>query len=151
METKEFLSTVLGDEGYYCVVGIKKFINEEGEEQTTVKPKFFRSVDALAQTAHDLDVQGYDAYYAPATFVDAAKGRKAENALQVKALFLDLDCGQGKPYQTQSDAIVALRGFRKQYSLPACTAVVNSGRGFMSTGFLHARIPEMSGCRLLSD
>ena len=129
METKEFLSTILGDEGYYCVVGIKKFIDGEGKEQTTVKPNFFKSVDALAETAHNLDVEGYDAYYSPATFVDATKGRKAENALQVKALFLDLDCGQNKPYATQGDAVIALRKFRKEYNLPACTAVVNSGRG----------------------
>jgi len=129
METKKFLSTVLGDEGYYCVVGIRKSIDAEGEEKTTVIPKFYTSVDAMAEAAHNFDVEGFDTYYAPATFADATKGRKAENALQMKALFLDLDCGQGKPYKTQGEALMALRNFRKEYALPPCTAVINSGRG----------------------
>lgn len=129
METERFLSAILGDEGHYCVVGIKKIIDKEGEEKTTIKPKFYTSVSAVAEAAHNLDAEGFDAYYTPATFADDSKGRKAENALQIKTLFLDLDCGVGKPYLTQGDALKALRDFRKAYSLPQCTAVVNSGRG----------------------
>ena len=129
METKEFLSAVLGDEGYYCIVGIQKIVDEDGKEKSKVRPKFYTSVEAAAEAAHNFDVEGFDSYYTPATFEDSNKGRKAENALQVKALFLDLDCGEGKPYPTQSDALRALRDFRKKYSLPQCTAVVNSGRG----------------------
>lgn len=129
METKEFLGAVVGDEGYYCIVGIQKFVDENGKEQSTAIPEFYTTVDAAAEAAHKFDVKGMDAYYALATFKDSSKGRKAENALQVKALFLDLDCGEGKPYATQADALRALREFRKEYNLPQCTAVVNSGRG----------------------
>jgi hypothetical protein len=129
METKEFLSAVVGNEGYYCVVGIQKFTDGDGKEQTRAIPEFYTSADEAAEAAHKFDVNGFDAYYTPATFKDSSKGRKADNALQVKALFLDLDCGEGKPYATQADALKALREFRKGYDLPKCTAVVNSGRG----------------------
>ena len=118
MDTKQFLSTVLGGDGHYCVVGIK--------DGKTVQ-KFYDSVPALAQTAADLDSNGYDTYFALSTFADAK--RKASNVVQVKALFLDLDCGEGKPYPTQHDALIALRDFYKHYELPAPTSVVNSGRG----------------------
>lgn len=119
METKEFLSTILGDRGYYCVVGIKS--------GRTIQ-KFYNSVDAVADAAHQLDAEGFDAYYSPATYAESVS-RKAENVLQMKALFLDLDCGVGKPYQTQRDALLALQEFKNKYSLPTWTTIVNSGRG----------------------
>ena len=119
MDTKQFLSSVLSDEGYYCVVGIKN--------NKTIQ-KFYESLDAVAKTAVSLDTEGYDAYFALGTFVEGTN-RKADNVQQLKALFLDLDCGVGKPYDTQHDAIVALRGFYKKYELPKPTSVVNSGRG----------------------
>ena len=103
MDTKQFLSSVLSDEGYYCVVGIKN--------NKTIQ-KFYESLDAVAKTAVSLDTEGYDAYFALGTFVEGTN-RKADNVQQLKALFLDLDCGVGKPYDTQHDAIVALRGFYK--------------------------------------
>ncbi len=46
----------------------------------------------------------------------------------IKSLFLDLDCGEGKPYSTQQDALIALKAWYKKYELPRPT-VVNSGRG----------------------
>ena len=119
METKEFLSTVAGSEGYYCIVGIKN--------GKTIQ-KFYNSVDAAADAAHQFDAEGYDAYYTPATYAEDVN-RKAENVLQMKALFLDLDCGADKPYQTQRDALIALQEFKNKYNLPTWTAVVNSGRG----------------------
>jgi len=119
METKQFLSNVLSDEGYYCVVGIKN--------NKTVQ-KFYDSLESLAESAVNLDTEGYDAYFALGTFVECTS-RKADNVQQLKALFLDLDCGTGKPYATQHDALIALRGFYKKYDLPKPTSVVNSGRG----------------------
>ena len=119
MDTKQFLSSVLSEEGYYCTVGIK-----DGQ---TVQ-KFYSSIDSLVETAENFDLDGYDAYYALGTF-DDQNSRKADNVKQLKALFLDLDCGEGKPYPTQSDAIAALKDFCKHYVLPKPTSVVNSGRG----------------------
>ena len=51
---KDFLGTVLGGDGHYCVVGIK--------DGKTVQ-KFYDNIPALVQTATDLDNNGYDAYF----------------------------------------------------------------------------------------
>jgi hypothetical protein len=119
METKQFLDTVLSDEGYYCVVGIKN--------GRTVQ-KFYSSLDSIAETATSLDVDGCDTYFALSTFIENTS-RKAENVRYIKALFLDLDCGQDKPYSTQTNALTALSSFCKHYKLPTPTIAVNSGRG----------------------
>ena len=118
MDTKQFLSTVLGDEGYYCVAGFK-----DGK----VIQKFYGSLDSVAETAANFDLEGRDAYFALGTFVDGTN-RKADNVQHLRSLFLDLDCGKGKPYATQHEALIALREFYTKYKLPRPT-VVDSGYG----------------------
>jgi hypothetical protein len=119
METKQFLSTVLGDEGHYCVLGLK----DKARKQT-----FYNSIDSLIDAATELDNDGFNAYFALATFKEA-ENRTSENVLQLRALFLDLDCGEGKPYPTKTEALAALLGFCKAYELPAPSSVINSGYG----------------------
>jgi len=118
MDTKQFLGAVLGGEGYYCVAGKKN----EG----SMKQQFHNSLDAVTEAANNFDGQGHDVYFALSSFAD--KNRKSDNARDLKSLFLDIDCGTDKPYQTQSDALKALRTFRKAYTLPK-PFIVNSGRG----------------------
>jgi len=118
MDTKQFLGAVLGGEGYYCVAGKKN----EG----SMKQQFHDSLDAVTEAANNFDGQGHDVYFALSSFAD--KNRKSDNARDLKSLFLDIDCGTDKPYQTQSDALKALRTFRKTYTLPK-PFIVNSGRG----------------------
>ena len=120
MHTKQFLSAVLSDQGLYCVVGRRT------KDKSTVH-KFYDSIDSVVDSALNFDQQGYDAYFALGTF--DAMSRRASNCTGLKSLFLDIDCGEGKPYPTQSDAITALRGFCNSFSLPKPTAIVNSGRG----------------------
>jgi len=119
MDTAKFLSMVLGDEGFYCLVSIK--------EGRTVQ-KFYVTQASLIEAANQGDSTGCDVYFALSTFV-TDKTRKANNISQVKSLFLDLDCGPGKPYPTQKDAVVALQSFCKTCALPTPSAIVNSGRG----------------------
>ena len=118
MDTKQFLGAVLGGEGYYCIAGKKN----EG----SMKQQFHDSLDAVTEAANNFDGQGHDVYFALSSFVD--KNRKSDNARDLKSLFLDIDCGADKPYQTQSDALKALRTFRKTYTLPK-PYIINSGRG----------------------
>lgn len=115
---QKFLESVLGTEGFYCVVGI-------GEGKPI--QKFYDSIDKAVATAEDFDKQGLNAYYALATFSDD-KARKQLNAHQLRSLFLDIDCGVGKDYPTQSEALTELRKFCKHFKLPKPT-IVNSGRG----------------------
>ena len=118
MNTKQFLSTVLGAEGYYCVAGFK---------DGNVIQKFYSSLDAVAETAVNFDLEGRDAYFALSTFVEDTN-RKAVNVRQLKTFFLDIDCGESKPYATQHPALLALREFYTKYGLPRPT-VVDSGYG----------------------
>ena len=120
MEPKDFLSAALGTDGYYCVVGIK--------DKKRVVPKFCLSIDEVHETASAFDSEGFDTFVALATFV-TNESRKADNVLGIKTLFLDIDCGEGKPYATQREGWAAVQALRAKYGLPECSVVVNSGRG----------------------
>ncbi len=99
MDAREFLGAVLGDDGYYCVIGIK---NPEDLTNPDEKPeqRFFTTVDEAVKKAIDLDEMGVNAFFAVARF-ETNKTRAAFNVKQIKSFFLDIDCGVGKPYATQ--------------------------------------------------
>ena len=120
MKTREFLQAVLGDEGHYCIVGIK------AKEDKRVQ-KFYSDLDSAVLVAYNLDQEGYDAYYALATF-ETDESRKNDNVKQLRSFYLDLDCGLSKSYQTQAEALTGLRMFCKDLNLPRPT-MVNSGNG----------------------
>lgn len=120
MDTRTFLETVLGDEGSYCV-----WANRLSDKRRI--QKFYTDLDAVIHAAHNLDEDGFDAYFALGTF-DEAGSRDAANVRQLRALFLDLDCGPTKDYEDQGSALRALRLFCKTLKLPRPT-IVNSGRG----------------------
>jgi len=120
MNNLDFLRQVLGDEGFYCIVGLKKDSDKPVQ-------KFFPVLEDAVAVAENLKNEGYDAYYALATFEDG-KSRKTNNVKQLKSLFLDLDCGSGKPYDTQDEAIRALEKFCVDSGMPTPT-LVNSGGG----------------------
>ena len=120
METKTFLKAVLANEGYYCV-----FASRTSDDRRV--QKFYGSIDQVVDSAQNLDAEGYDAYYALATFNEAGS-RKVDNVKHLNSVFLDLDCGASKDYATQADAISALKLFCKKLSLPK-PVMVNSGRG----------------------
>jgi hypothetical protein len=118
METKTFLENVLGSDGYYSVLAF----NNERRIQ-----KFYDSIDAVIHAANNLDTQKLNTFYGLATFKDG-NSRKSENVQHLKSFFLDLDCGEGKDYPNQTEAINALRGFVKTLSLPK-PVMVSSGYG----------------------
>jgi hypothetical protein len=124
MTTVEFLRGVLGSEGYYCILAIK------GGSRIQ---KFYRTVDELDHAAANFDENGYDVYYALATFADG-QSREADNVKQLRAMFMDLDCGVNlktgvsKEFPDQATAITRLRAFCKANNLPKPT-LVNSGYG----------------------
>jgi hypothetical protein len=120
MDTRTFLEAVLGDEGTYCVWANR--ITDGRKVQ-----KFYPTIEALIHAANNLDEDGYDAYFALGTF-DEAGSREGSHVKQLRAFFLDLDCGPTKEYASQSEALTALRSFCKQVKLPRPT-LINSGRG----------------------
>lgn len=121
MDTSEFLNTVLAEDGCYCVLGIHPKNGKRAQ-------KFFTTREGAARVAFGLDLDGFNAYFAPATFANN-KSRTANNVLLLKSLYLDVDCGADKPYKTQAEGFAALKRFCKEVEVPRPTIVVSSGLG----------------------
>lgn len=124
MDTTTFLRSVLGTAGSYCVLAIR--------ENRRVQ-KFYDTIEQLEHAAMNFDENGFDAYYALGTFEEAGS-READNVKQMRAFFMDLDCGihlkTGKPkdFPDQYSAILALKEFVKTTGLPK-PFLVSSGYG----------------------
>ena len=118
MSALELLSAVHAPDGWRCVVGIKN---------KRVIKKFVESAEEVVQAAQQLVDDGFNAYFACATF-EQPTTRSGDNTKEFRALWLDIDCGEDKPYTDQRQGIAALKEFCKSTSLPRPT-LVNSGRG----------------------
>lgn len=118
MNTKTFLEAVLGEDGFYCVWA---------HRGSKVVQTLHDTIDEVIDRAEKLDNDGFNAFFALATF-KTKQSRLADNANQLRSFFLDIDCGEGKPYATQSEGVKALQAFCKTTELPKPT-VVSSGRG----------------------
>jgi len=114
-----FYTAVLPPDGPYCAVGIS---------QDKVVPSFHTTISDLLAHGTELHAKRFDTYFALASYIDPADGRKAENAKSFRCFFADIDCGAGKPYEDQAAGAVALREFLQTTKLPE-PFVVNSGRG----------------------
>lgn len=121
-----FLSAVLPplSEGeHYCIWG-----NKKQDDKDRIKQRFVTSIEELSDLADVLHAEAFNVFFALAKFGPKESGRYATNAVALKSFFLDLDCGEGKPYATLVDGLVALKDFCKATKLPKPT-VVQSGRG----------------------
>ena len=95
--------------------------------------------------AVELDTAGWNVYFAPAIF-DPAKveakrqeinprtqhhysGREQSTAHALPALWLDLDCGEGKDYPDQLQAAQAFHGWLQTTGVAAPSFIVSSGYG----------------------
>lgn len=114
-----FLASVLPEDGLYCVVGLKK-----GAPRQT----FVKTLDEIDGVVDGLVSQGYDTYFGCGKYLTEEGGRTAKNAKWFKSFWLDLDCGEGKPYESQAAAVESLRLFVQTSGLPKPT-IINSGRG----------------------
>lgn len=118
MSALELLSEVLAPEGWRCVVGIKN---------KRIIKQFVETAEDIVRAGQQLVDDEYDAYFACATFNEPTK-RSGDNTKLFKALWLDVDCGEGKPYATHVEAADALKKFCVTVALPK-PYVVDSGRG----------------------
>jgi hypothetical protein len=125
-ETRDFLAAILPPpgNGYYCVAELSTKRKEH---------VYVESIDDVVEAAFRFNSAGRDTYYALSTFNERGN-RTAANARYCRSLFIDIDCGNDKPYATSRDAAVALAGFCEANTLPN-PSVVRSGYG------LHAYWP----------
>ena len=120
METKEFLESVLGQDGFYCIFAAN-------QKTQKVQQSFFGDLGQAIKTAEYLDSEGNDTYFALSTF-KTDHDRTVKNVQEICSLFLDIDCGESKEYATQHEGLEALNQFRKEAGLPV-PSLVDSGRG----------------------
>lgn len=113
------------------------------------KPRqiFVPSIGEIDDHAEAMVTRGYDAYFALGSFIDPQEGRTSANAGQFRSFFIDIDCGEGKPYETQAVGMSALKAFITETQLPKPT-IVNSGRGVHAYWTLDEAIPKDEWKRL---
>jgi hypothetical protein len=112
-----FLDTVLPTQGRLCVAEFS------GPKRRHL---FFDDVPAMDAAIAALPSTS-DIYFTPTSF--NADRRVAENADLIRSIFVDLDCGVGKPFADQAEAAQALRAFVNTSGLPIPTFIINSGGG----------------------
>lgn len=127
---KEFYETVLPPTGPYCAVAIL------GD---SVKQTFHSTIDELITRGDEIANEGRNAYFALASFKDQSS-RKADNARELRSLFLDIDCGPEKPHATQGEGKAALLKFCDENGFPE-PVMVYSGRGIHAYWPLDAVLP----------
>lgn len=120
MDTTDFLRRVLPAEGARVAI----VLNPDQRPHQ----KFFPDTESLAQFCAASSAAGDNVYYAVATYADPKNGRKAVNIHALKALFLDVDCGSGKPFADWRDGLRAVGRFVSQHALPK-PMIVASGNG----------------------
>jgi hypothetical protein len=126
MDAKRFMDAIVSDDGWYCI-----FAAKDGK----LRQKLYETSHLAIQAAMDLDSNGYDTYFALATF-ETDQSRTVPNIKYLSSFFLDLDCGtetlkegeKPKKYKDRATATSSLQNFCKGNKLPAPTLVC-SGRG----------------------
>lgn len=88
---------------------------------------FYETNDDLTSAASAYDSLGKNVYHACSTYKEQTN-RKADNTAAMKSLWIDLDVGPNKPYQSQKAAVHAAESFRTALGLHE-SHVVSSGGG----------------------
>ena len=135
METtvSNFFRSVLPENGIYALV--TKGINDQYLKHTPLNDldTFLRSVQVASADTKDcwFALANYSqGFYTvtDATGKTVKRFRTQDNAARLRCLFLDVDVGEDKPYQTTVQALQALREFCQATRLPIPT-IVYSGSG----------------------
>ena len=117
MNALNFLSSVLPDEGVFCLTKIKN---------KKVSQSFYESIQLLTDAVAGVS-DGSDLYFGCASYKDGSS-RTKDNVHAVKSFWIDIDAGRGKPYKSYIDATAALGQFCASTNLPKPTAIT-SGNG----------------------
>ena len=123
----DLLDAVLPSEGRFCVVGIGKYVDQ----------RFVDTREELDAIAAEFDARKVNAFFGCAKF-GLLDNRKHANAKHIKALWLDIDCGESKAtpdeqgrikgYIDQATGIAELQKFCTTVGLRR-PLLVNSGNG----------------------
>ena len=115
--TKQFFEKVLPTQGNMCVLGIS---------DGNIKPKWAEDIDGLMKLVEEFDKNNWNTFFALGTFEGLQ--RKANECIFMRSFFVDIDCGEGKPYLEWEKGLFALHKFVEDTGLPK-PIIVNSGHG----------------------
>ena len=125
MNRLEFLQAILPANGRYCVMGIDK---KRKFEKT--KTFLIDDLDQLNKTSSILVNEKYNVYYGTAGY-GVSDSRDAANVVSKRELYLDVDCGEDKPYADVQAGGHALKEFCVKIGLPK-PCIVFSGNGLQA-------------------
>lgn len=136
----DFLKEVLPANARHSIRFIKKTPTPGGKHKEQVHNKLYSSVgqDTVDDITGYVD-NGWNVYYATTGF-GAGSTAEAINAVSKKELYVDVDCGEDKPYADKLAGITALRVFCKKVKLPRPT-VIDSGNGIHAHWFFKDAVP----------
>jgi hypothetical protein len=128
-----FLELILPPTGHYAIAAM----NPRGVFKST---EFADTIEDIVDAIFEGDRNGFTVFHACAAVREAVNdppntprnarrfGRTRHNTLGAKSLWLDLDCGPKKKYQTVEAAHTALIAFCKKVGLPL-PIIITSGGG----------------------
>tara|TARA_R110002167_G_scaffold117114_2_gene292798 strand:- start:5215 stop:7941 length:2727 start_codon:yes stop_codon:yes gene_type:complete len=119
METREFLDRVLPLEG-------GQYFGASIGPDDRYKQNKLDSIDALAAYIESRNKQRHNVYFATGVYDDR---REAKFTQFKKALYLDIDTGDGKPYATKKEAVGEVLRFVKDTGFLRPNIIVDSGNG----------------------
>lgn len=137
MTTLEFLRRVLPSAGVYFLVKVDTWPDKvTGQQRTSLKHYPFGGLEEMARTCEQFTKDKTDIYFACSAYAEAevidTDGKKRyrthANVRSMRALWQDVDCGEGKPYPDQVTAGRAIKEFIKESGIPFPLSI-SSGRG----------------------
>lgn len=115
-----FLETILPANGRYCAVAI------DDKSKGIKRQVFTNTIEELVELVESFDTAGLGSFFALANYGEQDR-RLADNAQSMRSLFIDVDCGEGKPYADPTAAASALRAFIDATKLPRPSVVASGG------------------------
>lgn len=135
MSRLDFLKDILPSGTRYSLRLVKKL--HTGKD--SAKNEMFDSIEEMENNIDGWVNKGWNVYYATAGF-GAANNAQALNAVAKRELYVDVDCGPDKPYQTKGDGLNELKSFVVAVGLPRPT-IVDSGNGLHAHWIFDHSVP----------
>jgi hypothetical protein len=147
MNTLEFLQAVMPDGNFY-------FVSEPHPKKDGTEAKRYYAcsdLETMARWCESISGAGKDCHYSMAgyevdKYVNQTTGKitrkTGKNATGCKTLFIDMDCGEGKPFATQAEAIASLVEVCGRLEIPTPHILVSSGNGIHGYWVLAMTIPK---------
>lgn len=132
MSQLEFLKGILPEGTRYSL----RLINKK---QDIAFNRFYTSPEGMVTAIQNGFGSGVDIYYVTAG-LGAGSTAAADNAVAKRELYVDVDCGEKKPYKDKEEGASALKQFCKKVGLPQPT-VVDSGNGLHAHWIFKEPVP----------